>query len=106
MSQNEDRTMAMICHLLGLVGFLGPLIIWLIKKDESPVVNQHGKEALNFQLSILIYSMVAGLLTVILIGMVLLPAIGIFGLVMVIVAAVKANKGEDFKYPLCIRLIK
>lgn len=106
MSQNDDRTMAMLCHLLGIVGFIGPLIIWLIKKDESPVVNQHGKEALNFQLSILVYSIGAWISAFILIGFLLMPAVGIFSLVMVIISAVKANKGEEVRYPLCIRFIK
>ena len=59
MPQKNDNALAMACHLLGLVGLLGPLIIWLIKKDESPAVDKNGKESLNFQLSITIYSFLA-----------------------------------------------
>ncbi|MFH0790822.1 MAG: DUF4870 domain-containing protein [Candidatus Omnitrophota bacterium] len=106
MEQENNRGLAMACHLLGLAGFLGPLIIWLIKKDTSPLVNIHGKESLNFQLSILIYSLIAWVSALILIGFLLMPAVAIFNIVMVIIAAVKTNKGEDFRYPLCIRLIK
>jgi len=106
MSQNQDKNLAMACHLLGLLGFLGPLVIWLIKKDESATVSQHGKEALNFQLSILIYSVGAWLTAFILIGFLLMPAVAIFNLVMIIIAAIKTSNGEDFKYPLCLRLIK
>lgn len=106
MGQNDNKNLAMACHLLGLLGFLGPLVIWLIKKDESATVNQHGKEALNFQISILIYSVGAWVSAFILIGFLLMPAVAIFNLVMIIIAAIKASNGEDFKYPLCLRLIK
>ena len=106
MGQNEDRNMAMVCHLLGLIGFLGPLIIWLIKKDQSAVINEHGKKALNFQLSILLYSFISGLLVVVIIGVFLIWAVVIFNLVMIIIASIKANKGEEVKYPLCIQFIK
>lgn len=106
MEEKKDNSLAMACHLLGLVGFLGPLIIWLIKKDESPAVDKNGKESLNFQISIMIYSFAAWLSMFILIGVLLLPAVIVFNYVMVIIATVKVNKGEDFKYPLCIRLIK
>ena len=106
MEQKNENTMAMACHLLGLIGFVGPLIIWLIKNAESPAVDKNGKESLNFQLSILIYSLGAWLSSFILIGFVLFPAVIIFNYVMVVIAAVKTNKGEDFKYPLCIRFIK
>ena len=114
MNEKDARTWAMLCHLGGLgvyivptIGhLLAPLIIWLIKKDESPFVDDQGKEALNFQISITIYALVALLLTLIVIGFALLLVIGIFDLIMMIVAAVKANSGEKYRYPLCIRLIK
>ena len=113
MNEKDARTWAMLCHLGGLgvyivptVGhLLAPLIIWLIKKDESPFVDDQGKEALNFQISITIYALVALLLTLIVIGFVLLLVIGIFDLIMMIIAAVKANDGEKYRYPLCIRFI-
>ncbi|MDD4182853.1 MAG: DUF4870 domain-containing protein [Candidatus Omnitrophica bacterium] len=106
MDQKSENNMAMACHLLGLAGVLGPLIIWLIKNADSPAVNKHGKESLNFQLSILIYAFGAWLSSFILIGFVLFPAVIIFDYVMIIVAAVKTSKGEDFQYPLAIKFIK
>jgi len=106
MDQKSENNMAMACHLLGLAGALGPLIIWLIKNAESPAVNKHGKESLNFQLSILVYAFGAWLSSFILIGFVLFPAVIIFDYVMIIVAAVKTSKGEDFQYPLAIKFIK
>ena len=110
----EEKTFGMLVHLSALAQFilptfgsiLGPLIIWLIKKDQSEWVNQQGKEALNFNISIAIYAIVSGLLVFIVIGIFLLIAIGIFWLVMVIIATVKVNNLEDFQYPLAIRLIK
>lgn len=116
----SDNTWAMIVHLSGLAGYLGngigsivaPLVIWLWKKDELPTVDEQGKEALNFNITVAIYGMLLfGLSLVTLgIGMILtVPAIfalGIFHAVCVIVAAVRANRGEPFQYPLTIRLIK
>ncbi len=110
---SEERNWGMFCHLAALAGIfipvagniLGPLIIWLIKRDEFPFVNDQGKESLNFQISFLIYSAVAGVLTLLLIGFVLLATIGIFCLIMIILASVKANEGVPYRYPLCIRFI-
>jgi len=106
-STPDENTMAMLAHLLALfTAFLGPLIIWLMKKDESDFVNDQGKEALNFGISITIYYFVAGLSLIVVIGIILLPVVGIFALVNIIRGAIAANKGERFRYPLCIRLIK
>ena len=109
----EEKTWGMLCHLSALAGYLipafghviGPLIVWLIKKDEYPFVNDQGKESLNFQLSVLLYGIVCFMLVFVLIGFVLLPALYIFDLVMIIIAAIEANKGIAFRYPLCIRFI-
>ena len=114
---NKDARMwAMFCHLGGLAallpilpfigGIIAPLIIWQIKKDEYPFVNEQGKEAVNFQISILIYELVAGLLIFACIGAFLLPAVMIFDIVFLIIAAIKANDGFHYRYPLCIRFIK
>ncbi|MEN8040631.1 MAG: DUF4870 domain-containing protein [Actinomycetota bacterium] len=105
---SDSRGWAVAAHLLPLVSLavLGPLFIWLIKRDEDPFVELHGREALNFQLSILIYSIVSGLLILVFIGILLLPAVLIFGFVMMIIAAVKAANGEDYVYPLTMRLVK
>lgn len=109
----DDKTFGMLAHLAALAGFvipfgnlIGPLVIWLIKKDQSAWVDKNGKEALNFQISITIYAIVSGILTIILIGILLLIAVGVFSLVMIIIASVRVSNGEDFKYPLCIPFIK
>ncbi len=114
---NKDARMwAMFCHLVGLAallpviplfgGAIGALIIWQVKKDEFPFVDEQGKEALNFQISILIYVFVAALTLCVGIGVLLLPAVMIFDIVFVIIAAIKANDGFHYRYPLCIRFIK
>jgi hypothetical protein len=109
----QDNSLAMLCHLLALAGYvvplgniLGPLIIWLVKKDESETVDYHGKESLNFQITVTIAAFVAALTICIAIGLVLLPAVGVANLVFIIIASVKANQGERYRYPICIRLIK
>jgi uncharacterized Tic20 family protein len=112
----DARKWAMFCHLAGLAGLLpmtpvfgsviAPLIIWQIKKDEFEFVDEQGKEALNFQISILIYAIAAGLLCFACIGFFLLPAVYIFDLIFLLIAAVKANNGERYRYPLSIRFIK
>lgn len=109
----EEKTFGMLAHLTALAGFiipfgsiLGPLVIWLIKKDHSEWVNMQGKEALNFNISVAIYALVAGLLTFIVIGIFLLIALGIFWLVMVILATVKVNNMEEYQYPLTVRFLK
>ena len=112
-SSSDERMWGMLCHLSTLSGYLipfgniiGPLVVWLIKKDEYAFVEDQGKEALNFQISVMIYSIVSGILVFLIIGLPLLIAVLIFDLVMTIVAAVKANEGEYYRYPLTIRFIK
>ncbi|KGD61654.1 hypothetical protein T9A_01603 [Alcanivorax jadensis T9] len=111
--KQEERSLGLACHLLALAGLvvpfgniLGPLIIWLVKKDDSAFVDDQGKEALNFNITISIAGFIAFLLMFVVIGGLLLPIIGIFWLIMTIIAAVKANGGERYRYPLTIRLIK
>ena len=104
---SDEKTMALLSHILTLVaGFVAPLVIYLIKKDESPYVRKHAVESLNFQISIAIYAMVSIPLIFIIIGVFILMAIGILAFVLAIVATVKANEGQFFKYPLTIRLVK
>ena len=110
----EERTFAMLTHLAALSGFigipfgniLGPLIIWLIKKDTMPFVNEQGKESMNFQITVMIAVIVCIPLMFVLIGLLLLPVVGIAALVLTIIGAVKANNGENYVYPFAIRLIK
>ncbi len=104
---SDSRGWAAAAHLIPFVGlsFLAPLIIWLIKRDEDAFVEHHSREALNFQISFLIYMIVSGILIIILIGIVLIIVVGIFGLVVMIVAGVKAATGQMYRYPLIIRFV-
>jgi uncharacterized Tic20 family protein len=113
MNEKDARTWAMLCHIGAFAGYIipfghiiAPLIIWLIKKDASSFVDDQGKESLNFQISISIYVIIAALLTLVVIGVVLLIALVIFDMVMVIIAAIRSNSGERYRYPLCMRFIK
>jgi len=110
----EEQNWAMFCHLAALSGFviplgnvLGPLIVWLIKKDTMPLVDQHGKESLNFQITVLLAFIVCIILAFVLIGFLLMFIVGLGALVLTILAAVKVSNGQfDYKYPFTIRLIK
>jgi uncharacterized Tic20 family protein len=108
----EEKNWGMACHLTALAGFIipfgniiGPLVVWLLKRDEYPFVADQGKESLNFQISILIYAVAGAVLIVLVVGFAILAAIGLFSLIMVILASVKASEGVLFRYPLCIRFI-
>jgi uncharacterized Tic20 family protein len=109
----KDRTWVILCHLTALTLFIGlpfgniigPLVVWLLKKQESTAIDAHGKEALNFQISMTLYSLMAGLSLFVVIGIVLLPLVLITDLVLIIIAAIKASNGEFYRYPLTIRLI-
>jgi uncharacterized Tic20 family protein len=113
MTAKEERTYALFCHLGALSGFvvpfgniIVPLILWITKKGESPFIDAHGKEALNFQISMLIYSFVCLLLVLVIIGIFLLAALWLFNLVIVIIAAIRASDGEQYRYPLSIRFVR
>src|SRR5881398_293312 len=86
--------------------FLGPLIVWLAKRGDSPEIDEHGKESVNFQISMLIYNLIAGVLCLVLIGFVILGILHILNLVLVIVASIQASEGKLYRYPITIRLIK
>lgn len=106
----SERTYATLLHLtLLLFHFVFPvipaLVMWQIKKDQSPFLDDHGKEAVNFQISVLIYGLCSGLLMLVGIGFLLLPVVYVLGIVGMILGAVAANRGEYFRYPACIRLI-
>ena len=110
----EEQNWAMICHLSALFGFLipfgnviGPLVVWLIKRAEMPLVDTHGKEALNFQITVVIAMAISALLIFVLIGFVLMFIVGIGALVLTIMAAIKVSNGElNYRYPWAIRLLK
>jgi len=109
----EEKQWAMFAHLSTLSGFiiplgslLGPLIIWQIKKNDMPFVDDQGKEALNFQITVFIAALISGVLTFVLIGLLLLPIVVIGWIVLSIMAGIKANNGETYRYPWTLRLIK
>ena len=105
----DQRTMSLLAHLLGIVtGPIGALIIWLVSKDDASkgfVVDQ-SKEALNFQITVFIAIVISWILAFVLIGLLLMPLVGIANLVLCIIAGIKANNGESYRYPVALRLIK
>ena len=112
-SSKDERTWAMLCHISTLSGMIiplghiiAPLIIWLIKKEEFPLVEDQGREVLNFQISMTIYIITSGILCLILIGFLFLFILVIFGLIVVIIGAINANDGKPYRYPMAIRFIK
>jgi uncharacterized Tic20 family protein len=111
-NKRDENMWAMFCHLSTFVGFLiplgniiGPLVIWSIKKEELPLVDDQGKEAMNFQISMTIYYIGAIILTIVVIGIPILIGLVLFDIIVTIVAMVKAGEGVAYRYPLCIRFI-
>jgi len=119
--ESQARMWNMLCHLSALVGYIGipfgniigPLIVWQVKKNEFPSVDIHGKAALNFQITLTIAILVvvvsAFVLSFFCVGYLLFPVaalLGLAGLVLTIIAGIKANNGEDYKYPWSLELIK
>ena len=109
----EARQWAMFCHFAAFLGLaipfgnlLGPLIVWQLKKELDPFVDAQGKEALNFQISVSMAAMLCFLLMVVVIGFPLLALVGITALVLTIIAGIKANEGQAYRYPFSWRLIK
>jgi uncharacterized Tic20 family protein len=108
----NSTTWAMFCHLSGFAGFLfpfgniiAPLIIWGLKRHDSPYIDSQGKEAINFQISMVIYYAIAALLILVLVGLIIISVLAIFQIIVMIIAAVDAAQGRDFRYPLSIRFI-
>ena len=110
LGESDEKTMGMLSHILGAVTcFVGPLIIWMIKKDESPFVNDQGKEALNFQITVVIayvVSIIMGFIPVVqCVAFVFYPAVWVASLVFSILGGLEANKGNAYRYPFALRLI-
>ena len=108
-ASQEDRTLALLTHLSGIIlSFIVPLVLWLINKDkpEKEFLNDQAKEALNFQITVVIAWVIAIVLSAIAIGFLLYPVIWIGNLVLCILAGVKANEGVAYRYPFALRLIK
>ena len=112
-SNSQEKNWAMFCHVAAFAGFIipfgnivGPLVIWLIKREEMPFVDDQGRESLNFQISVTIYLFVSALLILVFIGVLLIVALVLFDLIVVIMAIIKSNEGEPYRYPLSLRIIK
>lgn len=109
----QARTWGMLCHLTALVGLmgvpfgniLGPLIVWLVKKEEFPLVDQQGKESLNFQISLTLYAIISTFLIIVAVGIFMLIALFFFYFIMVVIASIRVSNGEPFRYPLTIRFL-
>ncbi len=114
MDVKKARTWAMSVHLAAFLGFLGipfanifgPLVIWLIKKDDLEIVDRHGIESLNFQISMTIYFLISVVLCFVIIGFFLLPLVLVANIILVIQAAVEASKGNTYRYPVTIPFIR
>jgi uncharacterized Tic20 family protein len=112
-TSSEVRTWNVLCHASALLGLffhflghlLGPLIVWLLKRDLSPEIDANGKESLNFQISMLIYDAIAAILCIVLIGIPILIALWILNTVLVIIASIKTSEGQFYRYPFTIRFL-
>ena len=112
-SKRTETTLAMWCHLgtfggilVPFANFLVPLIIWLMKKNEYPLVDDQGKESINFQVSLAVYSLISFLLVFVIVGIILLVVVMLFAVIQVIKASISASGGNKYRYPLCIRVLK
>ena len=103
---SDEKNLAMLAHLLGIVsGFIGALLIWLWKKDQSPYIRAQGREALNFQITMFIGYVVSSVLTLVLIGVLLFRVLLLVNVVLCVMAAISVSKGENFRYPFAIHLV-
>lgn len=113
-TEKQSKNWGMACHLIALTAFigvpfgnlLGPLVLWLCLRNSFPSVEENGKESLNFQISITIYSLIAIVLCFVIVGFFLLAALIVADIILVVIASIKASNGESYKYPYTIRLIK
>jgi len=113
-SSTNVRTWNILCHASALLGvflhfpghLLGPLIVWLAKRDDSPEIDAHGKESVNFQISMLIYNGIAVVFCLVLVGFAFLAVLWVLNAVFVIVASIQASDGKFYRYPMTIRFIE
>ncbi len=111
---SNARTWSVLCHASALLGvflhfpghLLGPLIVWLMKRGDSPEIDAQGKEALNFQISMLLYTLISGVFCLILIGFVFIAVLWVLNAVFVIIASIQASEGKFYRYPMTIRFIQ
>ncbi len=109
----EQRNWGALCHVSALIGYvfplgniLGPLVIWILKKDEMPFVDDQGKESINFQITVLLAFIVCAILTLAIIGFFLFALVAIYQIIAIVLASIKANEGVNYRYPYILRLIK
>jgi hypothetical protein len=109
----DERQWAMLCHLSAMLmyctvigGFIAPLVIWLMKRDEMPFVADQGRETLNFQITTLLALIAGGLLAIVLIGFVIIGAVLLFHFIVTIIATVRVSEGVLYRYPVCWRVIR
>jgi uncharacterized Tic20 family protein len=109
----DERMWGMLCHLVAFAGYfvpfgniIGPLVIWLIKREQYPFVEDQGKESLNFQISMSIYFVVSFILIYVIIGIITTIGLLIAQVVLIIMASIRANEGQQYRYPVTIRFIK
>ncbi|MDQ0217890.1 DUF4870 domain-containing protein [Peribacillus cavernae] len=106
MLNKDEKLLAALIYIASFfTAFIGPLIIWLIKKEESSFIDFHGREYLNFLISYTIYGIVATVLCFVVIGFLILPVLGLAGVIFTIIAAVKAYEGKEYRIPLIFRII-
>lgn len=104
--EKDDRLLAMLIYLISFfTAFIGPLVIWLLKKDESDFIDHHGREYFNFLISATVYSIISAILIIVVIGVFMLIAIGIGVFVLTIIAAIKAYDGEYYRFPFIFRIL-
>ena len=109
----DDKTMGMFAHLSALAGYIipfgniiGPLIVMMMKNGQSAFVEDQAREALNFQITIMIAVLISIALMFCVVGIFILPVLGVVNIVFIIIAAIKANGGEPYRYPMTIRFVK
>ena len=103
---HDDKTFGMLAHVLGIISFIGPLVIWLIKKDQSQFVDENGKSALNFQLTMLIAFLIGGVLQIILIGFVINAVLTVLNIILCVVNGMRAYNGVVPEYPYSIPFVR
>jgi uncharacterized protein len=106
MVEQEERTLAMLIYLISFfTAFIGPLVIWLLKKDESEFIDHHGREYFNFLISFTIYCIISTILIILVIGIFMLIALGIAAFILTIIAAIRAYEGEHYRFPFIFRIL-
>ena len=107
LAEKDEKLFAALAHFLAIISsFVGPLVIWMIKKDESPFVDDHGKEALNFQITLIIGYVISAMLTLLCIGYFMMMGLFVVNIIFCILAGIAANDGKAYRYPFALRLIK